>query len=676
MSFFAWITAVELADLAGVKRQVANRVCRHFYEGRCDPWRGSILEVVTLHGRGGRSGINYAVKVSSLPVDLQDYLKLRKMADEAVSKLRFGDEAQFERAWKYEIISAALSHPKGSSDRKAEIDILHDTSRLDWTGSKRRLTRTTIYSWIEIYELEGVHGLAQKVRTDRGTKRVFISRSWSNAVPFDDATKSTICGDLKQYVRSLIKGDGQFKQTLVLTSEKLKEITGAYGFRVNDADSEEAIFRIPQAFVQEEAAYKAVARHRKDRKASEDNKPRIRRTTANLVPMEIVVMDVHHINVHVRRDDGTYSTPKLIAFHDIATNRVFCEIIQFYDRGGVRNSDIITGFVNMCQHKAFGVPQFLYADNGSEYRFADDLEDALKLGATVIGFDGAEDRNRVIRAKPYNAAAKHVEGWFRQFNQQHARHIEGWRDDDPMNPKRPQLGKLHDPYPHGFDAFCEEFFSHLVAYENMPQKGQIKTSPALAFKAHVRNGWQASILDANLLLTVFTTPETRVVKKHGIDVRGLPWTCDGLLEFFGRTVVVHIPKYHGFAELLVTDESGHEIGIAVADQAFDVLDERGSKESARRVTVRNKALTKLGKSVPDIDVGAELIAYGRKQSPVIPNEPDATISVTRPGSQRRAILPVEAERKSRQQRDDELRRENEQASAIFAQMRLAGKNAL
>lgn len=460
-----WITSVDFGRVAGIHRRVANRLCKQFCEGRDTKWHGHALEVRTFHGRGGRSGIQYQVKVSSLPPLLQERLKALQRTDEAVSRLRLGDDtARFERAWKYDIIKAALEHPKGSSERKAEIDRLHGKTKLDWTGHQRRLTRATLYSWIETYELEGIHGLAQRVRRDKGNKRVFVSLAWTNASPLDEATMTTIHRDIKQYVRGLIKGGGQLKQIRVLAADTLKDISAAYGFTCDD----DRVFAIPQAFVQEEHHFKAVYRHKADRKASEDNKPRIRRTTANLAPMEIVVMDVHHLNIHVRRDDGTYSTPKLIAFHDIATNRVFCELIQFDNRGGVRNADIITAFVNMCQHPAFGVPQFLYADNGSEYRFADDLEDALKLGASIVPFDGNKERNRVIHAKAYNAAAKHVEGWFRQFNQQYARHIDGWRDDDPMNPKRPQLGKLHDPYPHGFDAFCDEVYGHLTAYEHMP----------------------------------------------------------------------------------------------------------------------------------------------------------------------------------------------------------------
>lgn len=664
-----WVTAVELANLCGISRRVANRLCCAIANGEKSDWHGAQLEVRKIHGRGGLSGIQYQVRVSSMPAHIQQRLKASQTADEALVRVRLGDEAaRLERAWKFEQIKHAVSHPKGSSSRAEVIKSLVGKAVLNWRGELETLTRATLYSWIETYELEGVHGLAQKVRRDKGKKRVYISRNWMKSVPFDDETKAAIERDIKQYVRGLIAGDGQFKQTLVLTSDKLKKITAAYGFRVNDPVQESEVFRIPQAFVQAESQYKAVARHRKDRKASEDSKPRIRRTTAVLQPMEVVVMDVHHVNIHLGRDDATYSTPKLIAFHDIATNRVFCELIQFDDRGGVRNSDIITAFVRMCMHPAFGVPQFLYVDNGSEYGFADDLADALKLGSKVVPFNGPEERNRIIRAKPYNAAAKHVEGWFRQFNQQHARHIQGWRDDDPMNPKRPHLGKLHAPYPGGFDEFCDEFYSHLTAYENMPQKGQLKTSPALAFKRHVQAGWTATILDPENLLTVFTRPETRVVKKHGVEVRGQVWTCDGLLEFFGRTVLVHIPKYHGFEELLITDEYENRIGIAVSDRAFHVLDERGAKESARRSSVRNKALTKLGKSVPKIDVGAELIAFGSEQIPVVPNSPNDIISIPGGAEQRRAILPVPASKNSRLAEEERLRAENQQVIGLMAKL--------
>lgn len=669
MRMSLWLSTVDFARLATMERQVANRLLGSFVNGNKTSWREHALEVQISHGRGGRSGIQYQVKVSSLPSYLQDRLNALQIADEAVSSLRFGNEAQFERAWKHEVIKAALSHPKGSTDRKTEIERLHGTTRLDWTGHQRKLTRTTLYEWIKTYEYEGIYGLAQRVRSDKGERKVIISRAWCNAVSFNDETKEAIEHSLKQYVRGEIKKGTTLKILLVLTAQHLKQLTIAHKDLAPITSMDESVFVIPRSFVEAEYEFKAVYRHNFDRKASEDNKPRIRRTIKGLQPMEVIVMDVHHINVHVSREDGTYSTAKLLAFYDVATARVFCEIIQFDDRGGVRNADVIQAFVNMCEHAAFGVPQYLYADNGSEYRFADMLEDALKLGSTVVPYEGREGLGRVLRAKAYNAAAKHVEGWFRQMNQQYFRHMQGWRDDDPMNPKRPQLGRLHKPYAEGFESFCEDVFGLLTAYENIPQKGGLNgKSPAATFKAHVMDGWKATLLDPQGLLTVFTEPDTRVVEKHGVSVKGMRWTCDGLLGYFGRTVTVHIPKFHSFGELLITDANGNMIGVAVADQEYHVLDPRGAQESSRRDKVRKSKLREMDRSVADVDVGAELIAFGRSAETVVPNAPDAMISVNRAGSGKLALPPVPVNKSSRQYQDDELRRANDDALAKLTEI--------
>jgi hypothetical protein len=654
-----WLSSDRFAEIAGTNIRAAQTALLRAARGIS--WYGCQLEVRTVFGRGGRSGKQYQVKISSLPPHLQQALKALQITDEAVSKLRFGDVAQLERNWKFDVISRALEHPKGSAERKAEIDRQHDRMVHDWNSQPIRLSRSTLYKWIERFELYGVHGLTSKVRRDKGEKKVFISRAWTNAVPFDDGQKATIEHDLKQHVRALLKKNTSLGWCQVLTAEKLEEISNAYGYSAPEARRAE-IFTIPRTFVDQEVAAKAVARHKFDRKASVDDQPRIRRTTAKLQPMEVVVMDVHHLDIYVARADGSYSTPKLIAFHDIATGRVFCEIIQFDNRGGVRNADIITAFINMCQDPAFGVPQFLYVDNGSEYGFADDLEDALKLGSKVIGFNGRQERNRVIRSIAYNAAAKQVEGFFGKFEQHYLKHIQGWRGGEPMNPKQPKLGKLHAPYPHGFETFCEEVYGYLKAYENMPQQGGLAgKSPAMAFKRHVDTGWAATMLDPDQLLTVFTRPVIRDVRQHGVEMRSTYWTCDGLLTYFGRKVIVHVPKYHGFAELLITDEHGAEIGVAVSDQQFDVLDERGAKESARRKSIRNKTLTAIDKSIPDIDAGAAIIAYGEKQPPVIPNEPKGTISVNRAGSQRRAILPIPADNASWLEEEERIREANREA---------------
>ncbi|MFB2553225.1 hypothetical protein [Ensifer soli] len=481
--------------------------------------------------------------------------------------LRLGDEAaRLERGWKYEIIKGAVAHPKVIAERKAEIDKLHGEQKYDWTGHMRRLTRTTLYSWIDICENEGIHGLAQKVRGDKGEKRALINRTWMQTVPFDEIAKETIAEDIVQFIRGLIVKGTTRKLIRFLAADELRRITAAYGYVVTDEAVAARLFNIPDALVSAEARFKAVSRHNFDRKASEDDKPRIRRTIAGLQPMEIVVMDVHHINVMVRRDNGTAASPKFVGFHDVATNRVFGGLVFMDERGGVRNVDVIEEFKRMCQDPAYGMPQKLYCDNGSEYGFADHLEDALKLNCRVTPFT-QEERARVIRAKPYNASAKVIKGFFRQMNQQYFRHIPGWIDDNRMNPKRRELGKPMPPFEGGFDAFSKMVFQLLQTYEQLPQTGALAgKSPAQVFDSHVKAGWAATLIEDSQFYMAFAKPERRKLTKHAFSLGGRLWTGPELDRCFEPTVIVHVPAYHGFNELLVETVQGERIGWATGSR--------------------------------------------------------------------------------------------------------------
>ena len=643
-----WLSSAIFSEISGLTDRQARRIFAS------SQFNGHPINIRSVPCPGGSQK---EVWSQSLPAHFQQRLRDLKAEAIAPETLRVDEKGLAEHNWKLAAIRPIIAHPWGSAERRAALRQLVGTATVDWTGRPATFKQSTLELWVRTYEVSGgLHlCLAKKVRKDKGSVRYFIRKEWDSAVPFAPAIRQQIREDLKQYIRGLIKGGAQRKIAMILTGEKLREMTAAYG--CNPATLPSQAFKIPLDFYREETHFKAVYRHKHDRKASEDNKPRIVRTIDGLEPMDVVVMDVHHINVRVLRENGTTATPKLIAFHDIATNRVFCEIIMFEEKGGVRNYDVIEAFISMCKHHAFGVPRSLYVDNGSEYRFADDLGDALKLNCRLVGFNGAEDRDRIIRAKPYNAAAKHVEGWFRQMNQQYFRHIQGWVDDDRMNPKRPNLGKLPTAFADGFDAFCDTVYDYLTAYEHMPQKGALKgNSPSAAFRKHVDAGWTATLMDAADLVTIFTAPKPKTVRKHGIEHGRQFWTCDGLLQHFGKTVIAHVPRFHGFSALLITDERGNEIGIAHADRAFEVLDQRGAKESARRSTIRNQALKTLDRSAPNTDVGAELARFGQQQEAVVPNAPDAIISVNRRGNQGLALPAAPAPKgKTRQQEEDETR---------------------
>ena len=91
--------------------------------------------------------------------------------------------------------------------------------------------------------------------------------------------------------------------------------------------------------------------------------------------------------------------------------------------------------------------------------------------------------------------------------------------------------------------------------------------------------------------------------------------------------------------MLLLDAKGNQIGIAAPDVEYDYLDQRGAQESARRKADRNKAIRALDKSAPDIDAGAEIIKFGERHSPVIPNAPHGVVSVTKGGRTAKVAEP-------------------------------------
>lgn len=603
-------------------------------------WRGYALQVRCVQGPGF-SGKNYVVATSCLPPHIQERSKASQSPVESRSKPVAGSDAARERTWWLHVLGPALEHPKGSAERKAALDAIAAVKHLDWHGRRISLSLRTLQRRLARMEGEGsIAPLARNGRSDKGEKRVFLSRAWDGAVPFDDATKAKLAENLRQHIRGLTKEGMRGKNLRFFAGKYLREMTVANGFRPNDAAVLTRACKVPKHVCDAEAIYKKAHRHRTDRKASVDAGPSVTRTTKDLRPMEWVVADVHHCNVLVEKESGRLGTAKAISFLDVATRRVWADLVFFDGRGGVRNIDIIETFKNMAADPAFGLPELIYFDNGKEFNFADFLDDALQLAIPVIGGDARQ--SRIVRAQPYNAKAKPIEAWFGHFEQQYLSLCQGYRGDDIVNPKRPALGKLPAPYPGGFDTFRARFFGLLKGYEHIPQGGGLAgRSPAEAFAEHVNAGWSAAVAEPAHLNSVFARPVTRklVGGRFELDGRKGGWSSPELDRYLGDTIVVRVPIYHAYNEVNVYSPEGAFIGVATPEEVYSFGDPRGARHSARRKKDYAAALRQLEKSAPTIDAAALIVAHGEEQMPIVPNAPRAVVSVAKGVRTANVIVP-------------------------------------
>ena len=624
-----WISAIDFAAITHISRQAGNMALRQCVDGVT--WRGHRLVVRRVRGQGGKAGWQYQVRLDSLPAEMREAWQANPVAiradDPAI--LEIDDNGDVAR-WRKEVIEEALKHPSMSSERAAEIARAAAVVRT-WPSSRRgRVKAKTIRTWIHRYEQSGMAGLKPRRRADRGERRVFITRAWDGAVPFDDATKERIRDATDRDVASLWASN---KLKVVgwswverLASEHLEEATKRAGF---DPGPErlKAVCRLSRSFVDRRRNYRRVANYAGDRKRWFDkDMPRILRTRAGREPMEIVIGDVHHMDVQMRRPDGRTFTPKIIAWQDWATNQIFAYPIFLKKGGAVRREHVIEAYIAMVMDPLWGVPGFLYLDNGSEYScWAELIDDAQKLNTDVR--DLASDpalaksirarRSSIVKARPYNAPAKAIEGLFGVLEGGVFSMLPGWIGGNRMDKKTANVDKAPPTYPGDEQAFRRDLALMIEAYETNPQSGALRgRSPRQAFADAVAAGWERRPIDPDALRATFARTEIRTVAQGGFSYKGTRYTAREIQRLpAGTKVCVRVPLFGDMDRLPVLTLEEKLIGYAERDRPYDALDPAGAIEAEARVSEHKRALAEMRRNVDPVDVRERVRRLVAKEAP-------------------------------------------------------------
>jgi hypothetical protein len=676
-----WLSSREYGELAGISRQKAHAALRASYTGK--PARGAHLIVQQVRGVGGRSGFVYEVRADSLPADLRE----RAACHDAARPLRHDNPANDLRAWWANELARLAAHPKRSAARAAAIADMAARTHVLPGGRRASFSERTIQRRLAAFEADGAAGLQKRARPDRGKRRVVISTRWDGAVPFDRPTRERIAAAVTEHVRELWRSGAVLTMVIRYGSEGLVRHTQEAGFDP-DARRLRRICELPRRFVEPHKHLRQVHRYERDRKAHEDARPRIRRTRAGLVPMELVSGDVHHLDIYVRREDGRLATPKMLGWCDEATNRIYatfvlCNVNPDTGRSeGVRNEHVIASFISMTQHPEWGMPRALYLDNGAEYNFAPFIDDAMKLIADD-GLRRVYDRaSQVVHAKPYNAAGKGgIEGAFGNFERHYISQLPEWIAGDRMRAKTANVGRPPAPYPDAAHLLDEVLPALLALHETQPQRGTLTgRSPREAFARAVAKGWRRIDVDAMALRVAFSTEESRVVRQGSITVNGQWWTCPELQAYLGDRVTVLLPKYEDWGALPIKDDRGRWLGMAVPDRAFHPLDPEGAREAKRRSRRHEANVVEIGRRVQRRDLVGEAIASAASAPPAPPVESGGIVTLNADAAAMgRAIGETPRERLEREQGDwdreqqDILERQQRRLEALRrAESRKAG----
>lgn len=443
-----------------------------------------------------------------------------------------------------------------------------------------------IYKDLKKYRRAGVAGLMRKARADIGRKRAVVSLEFDKLCPLPAETLAGIGAELDRYVAGLwAQGVGGWKQAQQLGGLKLQELCQANGWHPNLSDC-----HLPRHVAERGRDYGLLAVHDNDAKGFYDRyQPDVRRDHAGLRPFGVVVGDVHPLDIGCRRPDGSVAYARLIGWYDVRTHLFVCAPILLQPKEGVRRVHIAQSFAHLCQ--TFSVPEALHVDNGGEYSWDEmlagfaELSKLTGLARLEVGAKPALRDKAVIRAKPYNAKSKPIEGCFSVLETVYFSQIQGWIGGDRMTKKTQNLGKEPNPYAGTFESLCDELDVMVRRYNAEPQKALGGLSPNEALAQARAAGWRPAQVDAAALMLAFAEGDARAVKGGRLVWNGASYYDDRLLGVKGERLVKvaeHDPRL-AFVFEGAGERPGKLLCAAAIEPRYGYLDKAGAEERERRI---------------------------------------------------------------------------------------------
>ena len=629
-----WITAEELAKLAEIEERNARAAFAKCAAG--GTWRQHALNVRTKDSGPASAQNPYLVHVDSLPPALAGayYARAALMSPpvdvklgaplempEKVTPRTAKDYAVLE--WKLKILAPALEFAEGTPGRAEWLRELAKRTHTGPDGKPKRVALRTLQEWItRIKKGQSALALLRKPREEKPSRNV-ISRLWDNACPLPLDDKWSIEREIQGYVRSLwAKGMG-WRQIEELASSQLMEASRAAGW----AAAVYELCRVGRTYVEKHSETKVLAVKAGDAKRWHDEfAPRIQRTREGLRPGDIVVGDVHPVDVTVLRADGSEATFRLIAWLDIATGDIFGTLVLFEPGKSVTQAHIAASFAAMVQ--AWGLPRLLMLDNGSEYSWselergfrdlamlASEFKAAMRImvrdDADAIPFmDEPEDsiearENPVLRALPHRPASKPIEGIFAVLERILFKYFPGWIGGDRMNKRTHQMGKAPKPFPGTPEAFEALFFEALRYWRTRERKSLGGKSVNEVRDAFQRDGGALPpSVPREALVFALSETVTRKVGTWGVEVGGGWYRSPATLKYTGQKVTVRYAKWAPDYIFMMADANTPVlVGRA---PVFGYTDGEGARHQADMNRILNAHVRELKATTRPIDPLAEM----------------------------------------------------------------------
>lgn len=496
-----------------------------------------------------------------------------------------GESATISFRWR--VIQEILGTPQRSYQRGLELRRAH----LKWAVPIRTMQR-----WVSRFETsEGnVNSLARSRQAKVCQRRVWVSRQFDRAYHlggYDPALLQQLRATVDQLIRAAWASPAQRAGW----QQVRREVVCAFARHLRELliCVPEHEIRLSQRRIREARYFRIVDVREHDRKMYDDQRPRIRRANNQLLPMQQIVMDVKVVDCAVRRDDGSVAWPRMIAFMDTGTQRIFRRFFLLNPGEGIRQEHVAATFLEMISDPNWGFPQQLYRDNGAEFFILDLIRHALQqLQESKVP--------TIINARPYSAASKPIESKFAALDRFVFSQLGGWSGGDRMRKKTAHLGRPPVPYGGSFAEFVRDANERIQIFESLPiSSGPFSgKSPVRLIEEHALKGWRPLLVPVERVDAAFCTRDRRRISRGCVSITGEKYRHPSLIN--GQTVTVAMPWRRGAAPLAQVPEEGWV--RLEPDRMFAPTDIAGARASDQRRREHDAAVRQLKRRAGHIDL--------------------------------------------------------------------------
>jgi hypothetical protein len=317
-------------------------------------------------------------------------------------------------------------------------------------------------------------------RSDKGKRRVRITRDWQDGCGLSDDVQERIAAKLEGIARGLILKGRSARETRRLASTELQRLSVEAGVKLPKAQLA-CLCKLTGAWVARFTEMTVARDYVSDRKRYSDNhEMRVHRELTRF-PMEVLMGDVHKADLEIAQVLQSSNPAFVMAAREAAQNgrtTIRVAIIAWMDGSshfmwatpvilgpgqGITQQDVARSLYGVITCKHGGIPRELLIDNGSEFKALAEAVARFSSMAEIAGLG-------VIKSRPYSPEGKgRLEGAFGILEARHLSALPGYIAGDRMNSPTKSKGKRIDPYPHGPDKLVSDIHLAVAQYNGTPQ---------------------------------------------------------------------------------------------------------------------------------------------------------------------------------------------------------------